>query len=69
MNGIQKRQVINALVDEAFDDFEDRLQVECARLVSADYIVTRDITDFTFSPIPAILPEAFLQKMIPGAVL
>jgi predicted nucleic acid-binding protein len=61
--GIQKKQIINALVNEDFDDLEDRLQVECARMVNADYIVTRDITDFPASPIPAILPEDFLLKM------
>jgi len=60
--GIQKNQVIAALIDEDFDDFEDRLQVECARLVNADYIITRNITDFSSSPIPAISPEDFLQK-------
>jgi predicted nucleic acid-binding protein len=61
--GIQKKQVIDALVNEDFDDLEDRLQVECARMVNADYIVTRDITDFSASPIPAILPEDFLVKV------
>jgi len=62
--GIQKKQVIDALADKDFDDFEDRLQVECARLVNADYIVTRNIADFSFSPVPAILPEDFLQTMV-----
>lgn len=62
--GIQKKQVIDALANEDFDDLEDRLQVECARMVNADYIVTRDIADFSTSPIPAILPEVFLRKMI-----
>jgi len=61
--GIQKKQVIDALVNEDFDDLEDRLQVECARIVNADYIVTRNITDFSASPIPAILPEDFLKKV------
>ena len=61
--GIQKKQVIDALLDRDFSDFEDRLQVECAILVNADYIVTRNIADFSASPIPAILPEDFLQKM------
>jgi hypothetical protein len=61
--GIQKKQVIDALVNEDFDDLEDRLQVECARAVDVEYIVTRNITDFTASPIPAILPENLLQKM------
>ena len=61
--GIQKKEVINALTNEDFDDLEDRLQVECARMVNADYVVTRDIADFSASPIPAILPEEFLKKM------
>ena len=61
--GIQKKQIIDALVNEDFDDLEDRLQVECAWMVKADFIVTRNISDFSASPIPAILPEDFLQKM------
>jgi len=62
--GIQKKQVIDALVNEDFHDLEDRLQVECARMVNADYIVTRNITDFSASPILAILPEDFLKKVM-----
>jgi predicted nucleic acid-binding protein len=61
--GIQKKHVIDALVNEDFNDLEDRLQVECARLVNADYIITRNITDIYTSPIPAILPENLLQKI------
>ncbi|MDR2718891.1 MAG: hypothetical protein LBB89_12630 [Treponema sp.] len=61
--GIQKKQVIDALVNEDFDDLEDRLQVECARMINARFIVTRDITDFSASSIPAILPEDLLQTM------
>ena len=58
--GIQREQVIDALLNEDFVDFEDRLQVECGRAVNAEYIVTRNISDFTASPIQAILPEDFL---------
>jgi predicted nucleic acid-binding protein len=61
--GVQKKHVIDALSNEDFSDLEDRLQVECARIINADYIVTRNITDFSASPIPAILPEDLLQKM------
>jgi predicted nucleic acid-binding protein len=59
----KKKQIINALVNEEFDDIEDRLQVECAQMVNADYIVTRNITDFSASPIPAIFPEDLLKKV------
>ena len=61
--GIQKGQLIDALNDEAFDDLEDCLQTECAKAVNADYIITRNIADFTGSSIPALLPEDFLKKM------
>ena len=61
--GIHKKQVIDALANEDFDDLEDRLQVECARMVKADYIVTRNIADFTGSPIQVVSPEELLKKM------
>jgi len=59
--GIQKSQIINALINEDFNDLEDRLQVECAIMINADYIVTRNISDYSSSPIPVILPENFLK--------
>ena len=55
--------IIEALVNENFDDIEDSLQVECAGSVNADYIVTRNIADFSTSQIPAILPENLLQEI------
>jgi hypothetical protein len=61
--GVQKRQLIDALDNETFDDLEDCLQTECAKAVNADYIITRNIDDFTGSSIPAVLPEDFLKKM------
>jgi predicted nucleic acid-binding protein len=61
--GIQRKQVIEALTDDTFNDFEDCLQVECAKFVNADYIITRNTIDFSTSPILAILPEDFLQKI------
>jgi predicted nucleic acid-binding protein len=61
----KKEQVIDALLNEEFSDIEDRLQVECARVVNADYVITRNIEDFSLSPIPAIQPTDFLT-MISG---
>ena len=58
--GIQRKQIIDALENKDFDDIEDRLQVECAMEVNANYIITRDILDFSASPIPTIQPEDFL---------
>jgi predicted nucleic acid-binding protein len=61
--GVQKFQLVDALNNETFDDLEDCLQAECAKAVNADYIITRNIHDFSGSSVPAILPEDFLKKM------
>jgi predicted nucleic acid-binding protein len=45
-------------------DFEDCLQMECAKRVNADYIVTRDLPDFSNSNIAAISPMDFINKFI-----
>ena len=44
-------------------DFEDAMQVAAAQVADVQYIVTRDIRDFTNSPIPAITPEQALQDL------
>jgi predicted nucleic acid-binding protein len=61
--GVNKQHIIRAIANEHFDDLEDCLQAECAESIGADYIVTRNINDFTQSIIPAILPEDFLLKL------
>lgn len=61
--GIEKQQLVEALTNEVFGDMEDCLQTECAKSAGADYIITRNMDDFTGSPIPAILPEDFLKKL------
>lgn len=62
--GVQKYEVINALLDGAITDFEDGVQVECAKAIGAKYIVTRNTNDFLTSPVPAILPEDLIQNII-----
>jgi predicted nucleic acid-binding protein len=59
--GIDNETITNAIRNENFPDVEDGLQSECAKEVNADFIVTRNISDFRNSSIPAILPEDFLQ--------
>jgi predicted nucleic-acid-binding protein len=68
VEGIDKAKLTESLLNEDFDDIEDRLQVECAKAVNADYIVTRNITDFAISPIKAILPEDFLKLLDQGGM-
>ena len=46
-----------------FSDFEDCLQSECAKSYGADYIVTRNISDYVLSDIKAILPREYLKLL------
>jgi predicted nucleic acid-binding protein len=47
--------------DTGINDYEDSLLAVCAKKWDADYIISRNTTDFTTSPVPAISPEAFLK--------
>ena len=44
-----------------FSDFDDCLQMECARAYGAEYIVTRNINDYKMSDVKAILPKDYLK--------
>ena len=59
--GIDKTKLIIGLENEDFSDFEDCLQMECARDYGAKYIVTRNIADYEKSEIKAISPSDFLK--------
>jgi predicted nucleic-acid-binding protein len=54
----------NALANVSFHDFEDCLQMECAKEIDAKYIITRNVDDYANSPIPAILPVDFLKLLV-----
>jgi len=41
-------------------DFEDALQSASALAAQADHLLTRNIRDFRYSPVPAISPKQFL---------
>ena len=42
-------------------DLEDEVQMEMAKRMSLDYIITRNIKDYQGSSVPAILPSDFLK--------
>ena len=48
-------------LDLDWDDFEDSVQYVVGKGFSADYIVTRNIADFTLGTIPAVTPEQFIK--------
>ena len=59
---IGKPQIIQALKNDVIGDFEDALQLECAREFNADFIVTRDPEHFSGSEIETMTPREFLEK-------
>lgn len=58
---IDKKKILAALENDKFDDLEDCLQMECAVEVGADYIITRNPSDFVNSEIAIIEPSDFLK--------
>lgn len=51
--------------DLPMNDFEDALLAHCAKRVKADYIITRNVKDFTNSPVSTITPKDFLSHFFP----
>lgn len=60
---IYSKKIISATENEAFSDFEDCLQEECAVEAMADYIVTRNPDDYRTSRIKVIEPDEFLKLL------
>lgn len=61
IEGINKSKLLAGLSNENFSDFEDCLQMECAKSYDAKYIITRNVSDYKFSEIPAITPKEYLK--------
>ena len=61
VEGIDKAKLLSGLQNEDFSDFEDCLQMECAKAYSAEYIVTRNVSDYKASEVKAILPKDYLE--------
>ena len=59
--GTAHDEVISAIEMAQFKDFEDCVQTKCAKASKADYIVTRNVSDFQFSEIPVLSPEDALR--------
>jgi predicted nucleic acid-binding protein len=46
-----------------FADFEDAIVAATAKRERADYIITRNVRDYTTSPVPALTPTEFLADL------
>ncbi len=63
VEGIDRAKLLSGLQNESFSDFEDCLQMECAKAYGAGYIVTRNIADYKASGIRAVLPSEYLGML------
>lgn len=43
-------------------DFEDNIQIICAKTAKADFIITRNLSHYKYSPIKAISPSEYLKN-------
>ncbi len=60
---IDESLIVNSLQNSLFTDVEDCLQAECAKIINAAYVVTRNTDDFKNSSVLAILPSDFLSLL------
>lgn len=58
---VGNKQIIDAIRNVDFKDFEDCLQDECAVAVGADYIVTCNIKDYEHSKVKAVTPDEMIR--------
>lgn len=59
--GIGETELVMALDNAEFTDFEDCLQTECANKFGAEYVITRNIKDYEKSSVKAITPEEMIE--------
>ena len=63
VESVDRQTIESALENDRFDDFEDGLQIECAKSFDADYLITRDPSDYEESPVPVLSPAQFIQML------
>ncbi len=58
-----KADDLKKAADIRFKDYEDAIQSACATRIKANYIVTRNIKDFSESKVTAIKPAELLDRI------
>jgi len=61
--GASHEQVLDAIENVRFKDFEDCLQDECAKMVNADCLVTCNLKDFTEAKTRVYSPDDFVALL------
>ena len=58
-----KADDLKKAADMGLKDYEDAVQSACAARIKANYIITRNIRDFTMSKVAAIKPTELLKRI------
>lgn len=61
--GASHEQVLEAIENVQFKDFEDCLQDECARMINADCLVTCNLKDFNVAKTRIYSPDEFVALL------
>lgn len=62
---VDRAAIIQALT-MPYADFEDAVQMAAAGAAGADYVVTRDLSDYAHGPLPALTPAEALVLLPRG---
>ena len=66
VTGASHEQILEAIDNIQFKDFEDCLQDECARMVNADCLVTCNLKDFKVAKTKVYSPDEFVKLLSLG---
>jgi predicted nucleic-acid-binding protein len=56
-------EIIRSALQSPITDFEDAVSSEASYIIGLEVIITRNISDFRASLVPALLPEDFLATL------
>jgi predicted nucleic acid-binding protein len=56
-------KTLTSALNEQGPDFEDNIQIVCARSAKADYIITRNLSHFKYSSTKALSPTEYLKSL------
>jgi hypothetical protein len=57
------QETIEAALQMPYEDFEDAVVMMAGVGVGADFVVTRNLQDFRYGPLPAITPAELLSRL------
>lgn len=63
VKGISHKMTCRAINDKGFDDIEDSFQHQCAVESMCDIIITINKKHFTYSEIPVMTPQEFVDSL------